>query len=313
VKKAVLSLALALVAAPSAFAAGGPALQQYVYGPFYVAEAYRAASFPHEEPIPCRTTPTWTARIAVNNRWSGAAPSGEPNTRAAAGVLSLAQTDDLVLDASRFATCPSGSDAFVQSFRLIKRIPGSDKCPNTYRKDTFYQFGSNVRTWWTLIYTQPGTTFSLELTVRCLDLLGRPTLHKDIYIWQVVATLESLLNVIDVLHSGAIGTTEIPCISSEDVYRSLVGAVEAIHDNLEPRNAAQDALFEAEAILLSFCCFTDCFIPEDVFSASYPPGNAMQFGDYGFTGVIDTIENPCCCKILVDLEYIGKCYDIVST
>jgi hypothetical protein len=229
------------------------------------------------------------------------------------GVFALAQTEDFKLDTSGFASCPGGSDAFVQSFRLIKHIPASDKCPNTYKEDTFFQFGSNVRTWWTLIYTKPGTTFTLELTVRCLDTLGRPSLHKDVFVWEVVATIESLLNVIDVLHSGAIATTEIPCISSEDVYNALVDAVVDLRDNLSPQNVAQDKLFEAEAILLSFCSFTDCFIPEDIFSASYPPGNAMQFGNYGFTGVIDTIENPCCCKILVDLEFIGQCYGIVST
>jgi hypothetical protein len=28
--------------------------------------------------------------------------------------------------------------------------------------------------------------------------------------------------------------------------------------------------------------------------------------------LIDTLENPCACKILVDLEYIGECYEITS-
>ena len=32
----------------------------------------------------------------------------------------------------------------------------------------------------------------------------------------------------------------------------------------------------------------------------------MTFGNQGsaIAGIIDTIENPCCCKLLVDLEWI---------
>jgi hypothetical protein len=41
-----------------------------------------------------------------------------------------------------------------------------------------------------------------------------------------------------------------------------------------------------------------------------PPGNTAQtvvFGNQGsaVAGIIDTIEHPCCCKLLVDLEWIS--------
>jgi hypothetical protein len=312
VKKALLSLALALVAANSAFAAtaqaGGSTLPVNDNGHFFIAEAYPVEPAGYGDvTIPCEN-----ALIEDNNQWDGPTPTGPTNSRAVGGVLSLIPADG-TMNTSAFATCaPDETDPFVQSYRLIKKIPGSDKCPTTYEPQTFVQFGSYVRTWWTLIYTQPGTTFTLELTVRCLDAYGRPTLHIDRYVWEVVATLETLKNVIDVLHTGALGTTEVPCISSEDMYQALQDSVDAIAADLDDRKEAQDRLFEAEACVISFACFVDCFIPQDVFSAAFPPANSLQFGDYGFTGLIDTLENPCACKILVDLEYIGECYEITS-
>jgi hypothetical protein len=222
------------------------------------------------------------------------------------------------LDVNCFVTCPDGfTQPFVQSFKLIKNVPGSNKCPVTFGPRTFFQIGGQqVRTWWSLIYTQPGTTFTLELVVRCLGPNGRISLHIDRWVWEVVATFESTLRVLDVLHTNAVGTTEIPCISSEDMYIALRESVKGIRDILaeDPENIpdAQDALFKTEALLIAFCAFTDCFIPEDVFSYQFPPSNDMQFGDFGWTGILDTIENPCCCKIMVDIESIGICYGITS-
>lgn len=319
-KKALLSLALTLVAANSAFAAtaqsGGTSLPVETRLHAYIAEAYPVAEDFHQFPTGDCTD---NAEIAPNSRWTGGENQGDTNSKAVGGVLSLATVGNPpVLDVNAFADCSGyGVSPFVQSFRLVKHIPGSDKCPTTYEEQKFFQFGSDVRTWWTLIYTQPGTTFTLDVTTRCLDTYGRPSIHIDRYIWEVVATFESLINVIDVLHSGALGTTEIPCISSEDMYNALVGCVEDLAAieivTPEDRYDAQNALFNCEALVIGFACFTDCFIPQDVFSALFPPANSLQFGDYGFTGLIDTLENPCACKILVDLEYIAKCYGIVST
>ncbi|MCL6509037.1 MAG: hypothetical protein K6T59_18680 [Bryobacteraceae bacterium] len=314
-KKALLSLALALGAVPSALAviaqAGGTTLPVRTFGPYYVAQAYPVIEDVHQEGA-CKGN----LEIQPNRVWSGASnTTGATNSKAVGGVLALKASSKGILDFNAFATCPEGeSSPFVQSYRLIKRIPGSNKCPSTYVPQTFYQFGSGVRTWWTLIYTQPGTRFTLELTVRCLDTLGRPKLHIDRYIWEVVASFESLDNVIDVLHTNALCTTEVPCIASEDVYHALKGSVKKLQEAYEggTQFEQQNRLFEAEALIITYGCFVDCFIAEDVFSAAFPPANSMQFGYYGFTGIIDTLENPCACKILVDLEAIGDCYDITS-
>ena len=67
------------------------------------------------------------------------------------------------------------------------------------------------------------------------------------------------------------------------------------------RQAQQDRLFEMEALLIAFSAFGDCFIAEAFFN-TLPPSNDMQNGAFGWTGVLDTIENPCACKLLVDID-----------
>jgi DNA-binding ferritin-like protein (Dps family) len=326
VKKALLSLTLAL-AANSAFAAtvvaGNVAATVIDHGTQFIAQAYPATQDDVNDFIPCED-----AYVAPNRTWTGAddstngpnpaEPIGDDNSRAVGGVLSL-KRDGTELDADAFATCPAGqNDAYVQMYRLKKTIPGSRKCPSTYAPQSFFQFGADVRTWWTLIYTQPGTKFQLEVHVVCFNNFGHPATHIDRYTWEVVATFDSLLNVLDLLHQGALGTTEIPCIAGEDMYDALKEMIEDLReasdfgDDGELRAEAQNLLFDLEACIISFACFADCFIPEDIFSAKFPPTNTLQFGDYGFTGIIDTLENPCACKLLVDVEYIATCYGIAS-
>jgi hypothetical protein len=318
VKKALLSLALTLVAANAAFAQiatpGGTSLPVVPHGPYYLAEAYPATSSVRDTGIPCRGD----AVFSDNASFCGGV-QGADNTTAAPGILALQEvgTGQRRLDVNCFVTIPTGNigPAYVQSYRLFKRIPGSQKCPETYRNQVYFQTGGQVRTWWSLIYTQPGTQFVLELTVRTLTPNFQPALHVDPWTWEVQATFDSLRDVIDVLHSNAIGTTEIPCIASQDMYNALKASVALIETpilaTIPSRADAQDQLFNMEALIVSFCAFTDCFIADDVFSAYFPPTNDMQFGNAGFTGIIDTIENPCCCKLLADLESIALCYGII--
>jgi hypothetical protein len=325
VKSALLTLALAVASAHVVCAAVAEADQTSPprrYHPmeefsFPLAEAYQASSRHYDQAPPCAALP-----IMDNYRFCGADPllDGGENTTAAPGVFSLKATDEspVRLDVNCFATCFDGeSQPYVQSYRLVKQVPGSNKCPNTYAPRTFYQFGNGVRTWWPLLYSQPGTRFTLELTVRCMDAQGRPSVHVDVWVWEVVVSFESLQAVIDVLHENPLGTTEVPCVASEDLYRAIKDSLASIRTEIMPpgpRNvqAAQDELFQLEGLILSFTTFTDCFVAENVFSGTFPPSNDIQLGDYGFTGIIDTIENPCACKLLTDLEALSTCYGITS-
>ena len=79
-----------------------------------------------------------------------------------------------------------------------------------------------------------------------------------------------------------------------------------------------NAIFDFEALIVSNCLFVDVLDPLLEFPGPaqfgapniQPPGNLAQHvtvGNQGsaIAGIIDTIENPCCCKLLVDLEYIS--------
>jgi hypothetical protein len=367
VKKALLSLAvagLALSVVQAAQAAnplpGGQKLRTVFHPPlcsgaefgFPISEAYPASTLPFN---PNRLNPSsFCLPIQDNRQWCGAElPTGTPNTTAAPGALALCSqnvsSSDFRqrIDINKFTTCPSGfGNAFVQSYRLTKEIPESRKCPGIYQAQKFVQFGSGIRTWWTLIYTSPGTTFTLEVTVRCVRtaLPNDVELHIDRWRWRVVVTFESLDRVIDVLHSNSIGTSEIPCIAAENLYIALKHSVERIErafqglaippptspasannvaatsDPIQRRVNAQNEIFNMEALVIAFCAFGDCFdgvpgstSPGGSFFPVFPPSNDTQMSFGGMlTGILDTPENPCCCKLLVDIERLAEAYGIIS-
>jgi hypothetical protein len=318
VRRFVVPLAvLGLLAAglhPAGALTAGPVPVYYhpdpsVASAFQIAENYPGHSEPHE------TDPLFM--IADNGCWSGENVSGD-NIHAVPGIFCLdTDPNTFRLNVNAFATCsPSEHNPFVQSFRMTKDIPGSNKCPVQYPPRTWFQFGRGIRTWWALNYTQPGTRFILEVTVRCLDnTTNQPRLHIDRWTWEVVASLDTLVHTIDVLHSNAISTLEVPCILGEDLFVALKDQVEAIrlaHQNGDIIGA-QDQLFNTEGLILSNCAFGELIEPDIWFPNGLPSNlTADQITPFGIAGILDTIENPCCCKLLVDLEYIGIKYNIVS-
>jgi len=360
VKKALLSLAVAGLALSFVQAAhaqvplpNGQKLRTVFHPPlcagqeqgFPITEAYPATSGTYDPTDrPSTGAGALCFEVQRNNRWCGADfPSASPNTTAAAGALALCSknvsSSDIRqrIDIDRFATCPSGfGNAFVQSYRLTKVIPQSQKCPGTYQAQTYVQFGGNIRTWWTLTYTSPQTTFTLELTVVCkrnvfpFDI----EIHVDRWRWRVVVTFESLQAVIDLLHSGSLSTSEIPCIAAENMYIALKQSVSRVRDELRrtlgttiegvlvtpevQRVRAENEIFNLEALLIAFCAFGDCFessplTPGGAFFMTFPPTNDTQLSFVGMlTGVLDTPENPCCCKLLVDIENLAIAYGIVA-
>jgi hypothetical protein len=278
----------------------GSDIPYVLHGPFDLAQAYPAQPSGY---------PGSTPSIADDECFTGT-QQGMPNATAVSGAFCLDTVivDGVpVLNVNAFATCPSGQfQPFVQSYRLIKDVPGSGKCPLTYAPRTWIQFGTGIRTWWALRYTQPGTTFTLELTVRCNDprKRGKPAIHIDRWTWRVTANLDTLPYVIQVFHTGAIGTLEIPCIAGEETYQCLVAGVNRLK-TASSLVAKQNALFGLEALLIASGAFGEVLTPEEWFP-SFPPGNNAVLGDHGYTGIFETLEHPCVCKLLADLEFIGE-------
>jgi hypothetical protein len=325
VKRFVVPLAalgLMLAVLPSARAASAPSVTViYHPGPaegdaYLLAQAYPGLSLEHQQ--------TMLGEIRPNIRWSGdyQSPSAaDQNIKAVPGIFSLAADPATFrLNISAFVTCPPGeTEPFIQSYRLTKMIPGSNKCPMQFPNQTFYQFGRGIRTWWALNYTMPGTKFVLEVTVRCLQAVTKqPRIHIDRWTWMVAADLDTLENVIHLQHQNAISTLEVPCIVGEDLYRMLLDQVDGIRQALlvpgpQGMIQAQNALFNTEGLILANTCFVDLCLADMMFPNG-PPSNltADQLTMFGICGIMDTIENPCACKLLVDLEYIGIHRGIVS-
>jgi hypothetical protein len=316
-----------------ALAAAAPGHAQ-ILSSNYTVPTYPRGTFNLAEVYPSTVGSYPGTGIADIQTWGGNCGDQAVIQSAVPGILSLRRTDQFRLDANCFVVIPDDQKppCFIQSFRLIKEVPGSFKCPDVYGSPHFddkgvlvpyryYQFGSGVRTWWSLNFTQPGTRFVLEVVSVCSTIDGRqPRVHKDVWTWRVVASVDTLLQQIELMHGGAISTLEVPCILSEDMYVALRNAGLRLKSALATGGplAFQNALFDMESLIVSNCLFIEVLRPTLVYPGAsqfgqpgiQPPGNLAQTifqNDMGssIAGLVDTIENPCCCKLLVDLEWIA--------
>jgi hypothetical protein len=324
---AALSLAVA-AAVPARAQITTGSITTFDKGTFNLAEAY-----------PC-TPGSYPAGLNIADLaiQTGICPAQTPAPGAAPGTLCL-QRSGTALNANCFAVIPDGQagPCFVQAFQLTKEVPGSFKCPDVYGLPHFddkgnlipyryFQFGTNVRTWWSLNFTQPGTRFILEVVSVCrlagapAPQIGQVQIHKDRWIWRVVADVNTLASLIELMHGGAVSTLEVPCILGEDMYDALKKARGTLADAIAGGNQASigNAIFDMEALIVANCLFVEVLNPAVFFKGpdqfTQPnirfPGNAAEMltipgNGTLMAGIIDTIEHPCCCKLLVDLEWIS--------
>jgi hypothetical protein len=348
----MLALTMAVTtAAVAAAPASSVSMPVRKWGPYPLYQAYQTVpgdygALDSEDNPDC---------IHPNRVFNGRNGQGEENVRTLPGIFCLDTIEDgCKLNILAFATCDPDeceTDPAVQSFRLTKRVPGSYKAPcygDPKYPPVYYQFGSGgVRTWWALRYTQPGTTFTLELTVRCLKPISKyskktkPVFHIDKWTWVVDANLDTFPLVIQELHSRPLSVLEFPCIADEGVFRKLILLTQELQDAVRdklPRWEQQEAFFKLEGYVATQCLYADFFSPsylrEDVFGfdpqripGNFPTTSPSTYGGKGtgnwspFTdpwdkgmdgGIVESFEDPCCCKLLADIEYLGEKYKIVS-
>lgn len=190
----------------------------------------------------------------------------------------------------------------IKNVLFTKTTPTFVQCNPVFPAHTVTQHGTpNIRLWWPLMYEAPGTTFTLNI------LYGTPKLYDDdgpgphtpswahtaLFTWTVQANLESLSALLALFHQLPFGLDEVPLISDEPLYAALqlkiAAAIAAYEANDTAAAAAILADFELEVM--------DACIDS---SPRFP--NPTGLG----TGIASTEENPACCKLLIDVEYILK-------
>lgn len=186
---------------------------------------------------------------------------------------------------------------------------------------TISQQGTDkIRTWWPLMYEVPGTTFTLSITYKTPtawddDGAEGPNLphtsHQDIWSWTVCADLPHLVNLIDLFYELPSGQFQQPLITSAVLYEELKADLAAIQALVAAREEVSSDPYAYAAInadladainafnlkvadaCITVPCGTDNFLA---------PGEQQIWGG----GIRNTVENPACCKILADIEYIAE-------
>jgi len=208
---------------------------------------------------------------------------------------------------------PAARDGFAYTVKnvVLQKVMGTIVECASVPDDPFYkivispqQGEVNIRKWWPVLYSVPGTTWTL--TVEYYTVLpydddgGGPNLpskvHKAIWSWKLDADFDSVLAAMILFHELPFGTCEIPLISDEVLFPQLLAAWKNIADLATPPDedliAAGLALFDFEMAVAERCIL------------SCNPAKPVPTG--AGTGITNTKENPACCKILADSEFIAK-------
>jgi len=188
-----------------------------------------------------------------------------------------------------------------KSVSLVKQTPSIVQCADVFPAHGVQQQGTpSIRTWWPLMYEVPQTMWTLTITYGTSvpwddDGLGphKPTyVHTETWRWYVDATLESMKNLLALFHELPFSTDEVPLISDEKLYPQLVEKLDAVAYAWESGDhiSAGILLGEFEMQVMDACIATSPAKPN-------PTGPG--------TGIANSAENPACCKLLADSEYVG--------
>lgn len=196
-----------------------------------------------------------------------------------------------------------GVEYELKNVVLTKQVPTFAQCTDVFRPITIRQQGTpNIRLRWPLMYEAPGTTWTLTIqygTSFPWDDDGpvgpNPAgyYHESEWEWSVDASLESMKLLLDLFHEVPYATDEVPLISDEVLYPNLKAKLDEVIAFYEAGDMvkAAFALGEFEMTVMDACIGVSPKMP-------YPGGPG--------TGIANSEENPACCKLLVDAEYVAK-------
>lgn len=282
-KKAILLLVAALAAISPPLLAARVAVMPISHPPLQVYAAYRGSS------------------DHTNCEDLGYHGGGWDTVEVVPGVLSI----DPGRNWENYVRAAHESPAIPYSIKnvvLQKQTPNPIQCADIIPSDTVSQHGTpNVRLWWPLMYETAGTTWTLTIlygTTQPYDDDG-PTgpnpaayVHTEIWQWQLDVTMDSMKSMLAVLHQLPFGTSQTPLISDEVLYTGLQDKLQEVTVGAVAGDLvwAGLALGEFEMMLMDRCM-------------AFPPPRPNPTGPG--TGVAQSAENPACCKLLTDAEYLG--------
>jgi len=231
--------------------------------------------------------------------------AGRAGTQSGAASYPSALTIEPGEDWCNFIGAHAAGVAYVvtdETVELRMVVPSIVQCAEVFPARTVVQAGTaNIRLNWPLLYAVPGTTWQLTIpyhTSTAWDDDGPGPnpgshLHTEVWQWGLDATFPSLRNRLSLFHDMPAGLGESPLIGNEALFASLMAKLDAIEDAL---NDDAPDLVTAGLILGDF----EMDVMDSCISVAPPSPSPGGPG----TGILSTSENPACCALLADAEYL---------
>jgi hypothetical protein len=226
--------------------------------------------------------------------------------------------------ASFVQNCPADQTPVIQGVKLIKTEPLIPKCPDVYPGATYVLYPQNqgIRTWFPLKFAPPETTYRLEVEFACVGpdpRAGNVRVVREVRVngfnFIVKIHPDTLSWVVHSLHNEPLGVCEVPCITDEAFFQLLLNqsnnirtAAAGLPGSVRTLNTALDVM---EATIVNRCLFLTSVAQVTTEGSTLVVNPCILFGSAGlwgnFTvadfgwGIVDTLENPCCCKLIADI------------
>lgn len=184
---------------------------------------------------------------------------------------------------------------------LKKTTPEIIQCADVFPARTVSQQGTpNIRLWWPLMYETAGTTWTLTILYGTSDPWDddgdgpNPAgyVHTEEWKWLLETDIPHMQLMLDLLHELPFGLDEVPLISDEALFSVLEGKLDGIQTLVDNKKLTDAGLLlgDFEMEVMDACILSSPRTPR-------PTGPG--------TGIANTIENPACCKLMADAEYVG--------
>jgi len=267
-------------------------------------------------PIPHPPFPVFQAYCGstcegVGNQVFAGLETGSDVIDAVPGVLAICPggaevgtPPEFVIDWENYVSDDHGAGVFHQTTNttLRKTVPDYVCTVGIGGLPVLQQGTANIRRWWPLMYELPGTEFTLTITWKSVNSAGQvitwdddgsgpnpaATTHQDVWKWSVDADFTSLANLIKLFHTLPVGSCQVPLIFGKDLYEDLLDDVEQLA-SMSPSDPEMSEEFAEFILELEDSCLPDAC---GVCGSGY--------------GIRNTVENPACCKLLADAEFIAE-------